>query len=498
MSTIRKLAGQTAIYGLSSIVGRFLNYLLTPLYTAKGVFPPDEYGLITTFYAWAAIVGVSLIYGMETTFFRFASRADGRPKEALATGFMSVFGTTLLFWLAFYTWRDPLAGAMGFGELSNYVVWFAIIMGLDALTAIPMARLRQEGRAMRFATISLVNVAVNIGLNVFFIAYCMQKFDAGESNALIDLVYDPTLGVGYVFLINVISTGVKALLLLPFFPWKAKRDFDSVLLKRMWKFTAPLLVIGLAGMINEAGDRIMLKKILDPQLGAKAADAQVGIYGACYKLSILITLFIQAFRYAAEPFFFSNADDKGSGKLFARIMNVFVAAVMGMFLLVMLFIDVFKYFIPNEEYHVGLAVVPILLLANALLGIYYNLSIWYKLSDRTKQGGYIALVGAVITIIVNVTFIPTYGYMASAWATLLCFSTMVIISYFLGQRHYPIPYNVRRVLGYVVVAVFIWRMSLLFPFTTEMKYMVNSLLFFTYLIFIYRFEFKGIRKVLGS
>jgi O-antigen/teichoic acid export membrane protein len=484
LSSIRKLAGQTAIYGLSSIVGRFLNYLLTPLYTAKWVFPPEEYGLITTFYAWAAIVGVTLLYGMETTFFRFASRKDGKPTEALATAFTSVLGTTLLFWIAFYLWREPLAHHMGFGAMGQYVLWFALIMGLDALTAIPMARLRQEGRATRFATISLVNVFVNIGLNLFFIAYCKKLFDMGESNALIDAVYDPSLGVGYVFLINVISTGVKALLLLPYFPWNAGKHFDTELLRRMWKFTAPLLVIGLAGMINEAGDRILLKWLLDPIIGSAGADAQVGIYGACYKLSILITLFIQAFRYAAEPFFFASADDKDSDRLFARIMNIFVAAVMGMFLTVVLFLDVIKYFIPNEAFHVGLPVVPILLLANVLLGIYYNLSIWYKLSDRTRQGGYIALVGAAITISVNLLFIPVYGYMASAWATLACYSAMVVISYLLGKRHYPIPYDLTRIFTYMGLALAFWRVSDMIEPSDQWVYVVNGSALIGYALFV--------------
>lgn len=452
------------------------------------MFPPEEYGLITTFYAWAAIVGVGLIYGMETTFFRFAARKDGKPKEALATAFTSVLGTTVLFLVAFYIWREPLAAGMGLGTMSNYVVWFAIIMGLDALTAIPMARLRQEGKAKRFAMISLTNVAVNIGLNLFFIAYCKQQFDAQNSNVLIDALYDPSLGVGYVFLINVVSTVVKALLLLPYFPWNARKHFDGALLKRMLKFTAPLLIIGLAGMINEAGDRILLKKLLDPLIGQEAADAQVGIYGACYKLSILITLFIQAFRYAAEPFFFASADEKDSGRLFARIMNVFVGAVMGMFLVVVLYIDIIKYFIPNEEFHVGLPVVPILLLANVFLGIYYNLSVWYKLSDRTRQGGYIALVGAAITIGVNIMFIPVYGYMASAWATLACYATMVLISYLLGQRHYPIPYQLGRVFSYILLAVVVWQLSVLFGLEGMWLYALNTVGLLLYAFFFLRSE----------
>jgi len=493
LSTIKKLAGQTAIYGLSSIVGRFLNYLLTPLYTTKGIFPPEEYGIITTFYAWAAIVGVTLLYGMETTFFRFASKRDGRPKEALATAFLSVLSSTILFFVLFIAFQDPLAGVMGFGDeleknVGKYVVWFAIIMGLDALTAVPMARLRQEGRAKRFATISLVNVFVNIGLNLFFIAYCMKNYNAGNSNALIDAVYDPSLGVGYVFLINVISTAVKSIMLLPFVPWQAKRYFDKELLRKMWKFTAPLLVIGLAGMINEAGDRIILKKVLAPLIGEEASDAEVGIYGACYKLSILITLFIQAFRYAAEPFFFANADEKDSKKLFARIMNVFVAAVMGMFLVVMLFIDVVKEFIPNDAFHVGLKVVPILLLANALLGVYYNLSVWYKLSDRTRQGGYIAIVGAIITIVGNLAFIPQYGYMACAWATLACYATMVVISYFLGQKHYAIPYQVTRVLLYMGLALALWIGSTFVPIKGATYYGIAVGLLALYALVVWRVE----------
>lgn len=436
MSALRKLAGQTAIYGLSSIVARFLNFLLTPLYTSKGVFPPEEYGVITAFYAWAAFLLVLLTFGMETTFFRFANRKELDPKRAYATTFFAVAFLALPFMGLSVLFQDGIAGAMRYPEFGNLVWMLALALGLDAMTAIPMARLRHEGKPWRFVAVNMTNIGITVVLSLYFFAYRKPL--------------DPSIDVSYVFLINLVASGVKFLLLVP--QWPRFAQFDRALLKPMRAFAWPLAIAGLAGMVNETADRAVLKFLLP----ADVADAQLGIYGACYKLAVLITLFIQAFRMGAEPFFFSHAKEANSKETFARIMNLFVAVCMAAFLVVMLFLDVFKWFIPNPAYHEGLRVVPILMLANVFLGIYYNQSVWYKLTDRTTAGSTISLIGAGITLVLLFALVPRWGYMGAAWATLACYAAMAAISYAWGQKHYPVPYNVSRVLLYMAGAVVLW------------------------------------------
>jgi len=445
MSALRKLAGQTAIYGLSSIVARFLNFLLTPLYTSKGVFAPEEFGVITAFYAWSAFLLVVLTFGMETTFFRFANAntpqppspsAGERGSRAYGTAFFAVAFLALPFMGLSVLFQDGIAAAMRYPEFGDLVWMLALALGLDAMTAIPMARLRHEGKPWRFVAVNMTNIGITVALSLYFFAYRKP--------------HDPDIDVSHVFLINLIASGAKFLLLVP--QWPRFAQFDRTLLKPMRAFAWPLAIAGLAGMVNETADRAVLKYLLP----ADTADAQIGIYGACYKLAVIITLFIQAFRMGAEPFFFSHAKEKNSGATFARIMNIFVAVCMTAFLVVMLFLDVFKWFIPNPAFHEGLRVVPILLLANVFLGIYYNQSVWYKLTDRTRAGTTISIIGAGITLVLLFTLIPSMGYMGAAWATLACYFSMAAISYVWGQKHYPIPYNVSRVLLYMAGAVVLW------------------------------------------
>jgi O-antigen/teichoic acid export membrane protein len=494
LSALRNLAGQTAIYGASSIGARFLNYLLVPLYTSKGVFEPAEYGVITSLYAWTAFLNVVLTFGMETTFFRFSSDentplAKGSSGSVFTTAAYALLFSSITFMVLGSGFSGDIASGIGFPEHGVSVLLLVIIIGIDALTAVPMARLRQQGRAWRFASINILSVVVNVALNLFIFLYCMKKFNVGETNALIDAVYDPSFGLGYVFLINLISTGVKLMMLLP--QWPAFKLFSKPLLRTMLIFGAPLMVAGLAGMINETADRIILKYLLPEGI----ADAQIGIYGACYKLAVLITLFIQAFRMGAEPFFFSHAKEKNSRETFARIMNIFVAVCMTAFLVVMLFIDLCKWFIPNPEYHEGLRVVPILMLANVFLGIYYNQSVWYKLTDRTKTGGTIAIIGAVITIAFNFALIPVLGYMGSAWATLACYAGMAMISYVWGQKHYPIPYNVSRVLLYMAGAVVLWWIANMLAADEFIGYAIRATLLVIWLSIVWKLERNTIRPL---
>lgn len=489
MSALRKLAGQTAIYGLSSIVARFLNFLLTPLYTSKAVFAPDDFGVITYFLGWSAFLNIVLSFGMETTYFRYATKDGIDQRRSYGTAFHIVAFISLVFTAVVALCATPIANITGYGGYASIVLMLGITLGLDAITAIPMARLRQENRAWRFVFINMMNVGVNIVVSLFFLAYCMPKHKAGESNALIEAVYDPSFGVGYVFLAYLVASIVKMLLLLPQWPSITMRD--PKLVRPMLVFAAPLVLAGLAGMVNEMGSRVLLKYLLP----AETADHDLGVFGACYKLAVLITLFIQAFRFAAEPFFFSRAHDPKSKETFARINNLFVAFCMSAFLVVMLFLDLFKWFIPNPAYWEGLRIVPIIMLANVFLGIYYNQSVWYKVTDRTRVAGKLALIGAVLTLVGNIALVPWLGYMGSAWATLICYAAMTALSYVWGQKHWPVPYNVGRVLGYMAGAVVIWWGCEQVTLDHVLGHAMRGLALLLFLVAVWRIERPTIRPL---
>jgi O-antigen/teichoic acid export membrane protein len=450
-SPLKKLLGQTAIYGLPSIIGRFLNYLLTPLFTNKDVFLPEQYGVITEMYAYVAFLVVLLTYGLETAFFRFYSQSGEKKAQVYSTALWSVVITSFGFIALASVFAQPIADFLGYPNHKEYITWFAIIVGLDALIAIPLAKLRADNKSIKFSIVHISSIVVNIGLNLFFLAYCLPKYQAGDINWLVQTFYNPDIGVGYVFIANLIASVSRFLIMLPDI-FRTSFKIDKSLWKQMMIYALPLLFAGLAGIINETLDRALLKWILWPSLGEKATMTQLGIYGACYKLSIVITLFIQAYRYAAEPFFFDQQRSGGAPKTYASMLHVFFAFVMLAFLGVTLFIDIFKYFIPNEVYWVGLDIVPILLLANVFLGVYYNLSAWYKLTDKTIYGAYIAIGGAALTIALNVILIPILGFRGSACATLACYFSMATVSYYFGQRFFPVPYNIPKLLGYFLLA----------------------------------------------
>ncbi len=456
LSILRKLAGQTAIYGLSSILGRLLNYLLVPLYTR--VFDTGEYGVVTQFYAYAAFLNVIFTYGLETAFFKFNQSENGRP-QVYSTALISVITSSLVLFgiLAFCS---PLlsgifqAGTSQQPSMSLYITWFAGILAADAMTAIPFARLRQQNRAVRFAVVRLINIALNIGFNIFFLVWC-PKAVVENPASWVTSVYHPGQGVGYVFLANFLASLVTLLLLLPELR-HITAGFDSGLWKKMLRYGWPLMVAGFAGMVNETFDRIMLPYLVkDP---STALD-QLGIYGACYKLSILMTLFVQTFRYASEPFFFSQASKADARQIYARVMNWFVFSCAFIFLFVMLFLDAIQFFI-GERFRSGLPVVPILLMANLCLGVYLNLSIWYKLTGKTTWGAWFSLIGAIITLLLNFLLIPSLGFMGAAWATLVCYAAIMVISYFVGQRYYHVPYDTGAFLIAVGLALVLWGASI--------------------------------------
>lgn len=485
---LKKLAGQTAVYGLTSIVGRLLNWFLVPVYLGVAKFTTDQYGIITEMYSYVAFLVVFLTYGMETAYFRYSTLKEYDSKKVYSTIILSLFSTSFLFIAFAFLFDQSIADWLKYPNNKEFVTWFAIIVGLDAISSIPMARLRAENKPGKFALINFANIAVNIGLNLFFLAYCLPKHMSGETNWIINTFYNPEIGVGYVFISNLIASVVKFLLLMPEM-LKARYGIEFSLLKKMFIYALPLLVFGLAGIVNETIDRIMLKRMLFDTIGEKETLSQLGIYGACYKVSIIITLFIQAFRYAAEPFFFAQEKETNAKETYAKVMTYFVIVCATIFLTVMLFIDVVKYFIPNEAFWVGLQVVPILLFANISLGIYYNQSIWYKLSGKTKYGAYIGIFGAIVTIVLNYIWIPIYGYVGSAWATLICYTSMMLLSFILSRKHYPIYYNLPKIFLYLGLAFGLYFMSRYLSIeSTFVKYVVHSLVVIVFLALIYILE----------
>lgn len=450
MSDLRKLFGQTAIYGLSSVLGRLLNYLLVPLYTR--VFMPEEYGVVTELYAYATFLIIIFTYGLETAFFRFTSKEEN-PEKVYTTGLISLVISSLSLLGLILLFIDPISTALRYSAHKEYITWFAMILGLDAIASLPFARLRFENKAMKFVTIRLLNMLVNIGLNLYFLLLCPWWF---KQYGVHLPLYDPAVGVGYVFISN-LATSLLTLVFL----WKelfgVRWTFNKGLWKRMIVYSLPLLVGGLAGMTNETVDRVLLKFLLP--FSPRENMAQLGIYGACYKLSILMTLAIQAYRMAAEPFFFRLHKEQDVRVMYARAMNYFVIVCSLIFLGVMLHIDIIKHFI-DRDYHSGLHVVPVLLMSNLWLGLFLNLSIWYKLSDRTIFGTLFTVAGAVLTIILNIWWIPVYGYTGSAWTTLICHVFMTIACYAAGQYYYPIRYNLKKIGFYLVAVVLIYLLSL--------------------------------------
>ena len=442
MSPLKRLASQTAIYGASSVVGRFLNYLLVPLFTYT--FAPAEYGVVAELYAYMGFLAVLLTFGLETGYFRF--RADGGWTPALVYATVLrvlVLGNTAFF-LALFVWRQPIADLLRYAEHPEYVWWVAAILSLDSIGAVAFARLRAENRAWRFALVKIIEIAANIGLNLFFILVCRQAF-AEDPDSLLGGLWNPAIGIGYVFLANLAASGLKLVLLTPELRG-ALSGFDLTLFRRLMRYSLPMIIIGLAGIINEMLDRAALKSLLP---GDDAANlAQLGIYSACYKLSILMVLFIQAFRYAGEPFFFAQAKQANAQAIYAAVLNWFVIFCVFIFLLVTLYLDVFQHFI-GAAYREGLFVVPVLLIANLLLGIYINLSIWYKLTDRTLLGAWVTLAGSAVTVALLFWSVPRFGYAGAAWAHLACYMVMVGLSYALGRRYYPVPYDLKRVFGYI-------------------------------------------------
>lgn len=491
MASLKKLAGQTVWYGVSSIFARFLNYLLTPYLTHY--LTTAVYGEMSLVYAAIPFMNVVFTYGMETAFFRFSNK-DTNKQHVYNIGSLSLLFTTLIFTALLLIFKMPIASLLRVEEHPQFISWAAWIIALDTIATLPFAKLRNEGRPRKYAFIKVLGIVVNIALVVFF--YTMLPRLAANPNSVFAKWYDPNLGAGYVIIANLVQNIITVLFLLPEF-LAIRFEWDSKLWKEMLIYSAPLLIAGFGGMINETFDRIMLGWWSSAPT-EMAKKAEVGIYSACYKLSILITMFIQAFRLGAEPFFFQQAKGEDAPKTYARVMNYFVITICLMFLVVALYLDIWKYFITNPKMWEGLKVVPILLIANMCLGVYYNLAIWYKLSHKTNAGATITIVGALITLIINWAFIPTLGYVACAWATMLCYASMMLISYFWGQKVYPVPYQTSRLLGFfglMLLFFFVHRGICILTASFAIRFIAATVLVALYLAYILKTEKTDLKRL---
>lgn len=447
MSGLSSLAKDTAIYGLSSIVGRFLNYLLVPLYTAKLSAASGGYGVITNVYAYTALLLVILTYGMETTFFRFANKEGENPQKVYSTTLTAVGLTSLLFVAAVLAFIGPISRAMGYADHPSYVWVMAIAVALDAFQCIPFAYLRYKKRPVKFAALKLFNIMLTIALNLVFFLLLPALYAGGGEGSPVSAIYSPEVGVGYVFYINLFCSSALMFCLL-----KELTGFryvlDRALLRRMFSYSWPILVLGIAGILNQTAD-----KILFPYIYKNAdAHAQLGIYGAASKIAMIMALITQAFRYAYEPFVFGKSKDKDNRATYAKAMKYFVIFTLLAFLVVVGYMDILRHLI-GRDYWSGLKVVPIVMAAEIMMGVYFNLSFWYKLIDKTIWGAWFSGAGCMVLILVNVVFVPHYGYMACAWGGFAGYATAMLLSYFVGQKHYPIDYPVKEMTLYAGVAL---------------------------------------------
>ncbi len=477
MGKIRSLAGETALYGLGSILPRVINFLLIKPHTK--VFIPDEYSAITELYAYATFINVIFVFGMETTYFRFATRPGTDEKRIFNLAQTTVVVISLVLSLIFLLFHSSLAGPLDVGAHPEFLIWFVVIMFIDALVAIPFARLRYQKKAIQFAIGKVVNILIIVGINVYFVY----------------IVYDPAVGVpfgvGFVFLANLIANCFYLIYFArTLVSWRPA--YDPGISPHMYSYAYPIVITGLAGMTNETFSRLTLKWWLPENFyEGKSSEYALGVFGACYKFAMLMNLTVQSFRLAAEPFFFSNAEDKSSPQLFARINHYFIIVCCVILLAVSINIDFLKLFLGNEQYWEGLTIVPALLLAYLFMGIYFNISTWFKLTDKTYIGTILAIGGAVITIGGNYLLIPIAGYVGSSIVTLICYACMTAACYLLGQRYYPIPYYVGKGLTYIVVTTALVYIVPLFSLQNEyLSFAYHQFVLLAYLFVIYLIERK--------
>ncbi len=479
---MKTLAKESAIYGVSSILGKFLNWMLVPLYTVT-LANSAEYGVVVNLYAWTALLLVILTYGMETGFFRFANKDKENADKVYGNSLIIVGFTSLLFAIATIVFAQPIATLMGYPNNSEYIAMLGVVVAMDAFGAIPFAYLRFKSRPIKFASLKILMIFVNIFFNIFFLVICPWLLK--NAPATVDWFYNPGYGVGYVFVANVIQTVVVTLALLPEVT-KAKFQFDWILAKQVLRYSLPLLVLGIAGIMNQTLDKIIFPYLIsNPDL----AKSELGIYGACFKISMVMMMFTQAFRYAYEPFIFAQHKDKNSKAAYADAMKYFIIFSYLIFLGMVFYLDIFKLLI-REDYWVGLKVVPIVLFSYIFQGIFFNLSLWYKLVDKTMYGAWFSVLGLIITLVINIIFVPIFSYIASAWAAFVCYLVMMLVSYYFGQKHLPINYDLKTIGLYsgLTVVLFVASMLIDTPWGV-LNVVLKSVLMFVYLYILVKRDF---------
>jgi len=472
MANLKSLAKETAIYGMSSIVGRFLNYLLVPLYTAKLSAASGGYGVITNVYALTALMLVLLTYGMETGFFRFANKADENPMRVYSTILISVFSTSLLFFLLVLGNLDSVAGFLGYADHPEYIGMMAAVVALDAFQSIPFARLRYQKKALKFAALKLLFIIMSIGLNLLYFVALPALYESHPE--WVSSFYNPGVGVGYAFGINLVCTASITVLFWPELTG-FRYAFDYRLWRRILAYSFPILILGVAGILNQTVDKIIFPFVYDGT--EQAARAQLGIYGAASKIAMIMAMLIQAFRFAYEPFVFGKAAEKDNRDTYAQAMKYFIIFSLMAFLAVVFYIDLLRYIIA-PSYWDGLRVVPIVMTAELFMGIYFNLSFWYKLTDQTHYGAWFSLTGCTVIVLLNILLVPIYGYMACAWAGVAGYGLCMLLSYFIGQKKYPIRYDLRCIGRYTSLAVILYFLSTLIPegWDLFLRLAINTLL----------------------
>lgn len=481
LSLYKNLFKQTAIYGLATVFPRMMSFFLVPLYT--GLLPIEEYGKVTVIFSWMIFFNVILAYGMETAFFRFYNRETDK-KNVVETAMVSIFWTSIVFLGLALVFRHTLAE---YSEIDvQYVTYTIWILALDALVVIPFSKLRAAQRPIRYAMIKIGNVTINLLLNIFLLVF-LPKLAAG--NSFFGLIYVPDFQIGYIFISNIIASLLTFVVLSPDYlhvNWK----IDTELWKRMLRYGLPILVAGIAFAINEQFDKILLGKLLPENIAA----SEVGVYSACYKLGLFMVLFRTAYTLGIEPFFFSHADKENATQTYATVTKYFVIFGSFIMLAVIVFADLFKMLmIRDESYWVAMKVVPLIILANFFLGIYTNLSVWYKLIDKTYIGAWISIFGAIVTLALNFLLIPKYSYLGSAIATIAAYGSMMLLSYFLGRNKYPIPYDMNRIGGYLALSIVFSGAS--FYYFRE-NYYIGIVLLLVYLYFIYHNEKETLLRII--
>ncbi|MCG9971379.1 oligosaccharide flippase family protein [Christiangramia crocea] len=480
MSTLKRFFQDTLIYGFATVFPRLMNFVLVPLHT--NILPAEEYSVNTVFYVWAAFFNVILTYGMETSFFRFFSREKEKGR-VFSTAFIALTVTTVIFAAGVFIFQDSLIALMDLDPF-YFQLLFSVLV-LDTLVVVPFAYLRATGRPGKFAGIKIINILIYVILNFYFLWFVRDYPQYAPQFVLNN--YGPKDIVGYIFMANVAASGATFLLLLPYF-FRTRISFEFSIFRQMWKYGWPIMVAGIAFVINENLDKLLIKDMISEEV--------MGAYSGCYKLAVFMTIFVQAFKMGAEPFFFNHSQKENAREIYAEILKYFVICGSLIFLVLVSFIDVFKALvIRDSEYWMAIGIVPIILLANLFLGVYHNLSVWYKLTDRTRTGMYISIFGAIITILLNIFLIPVMGFMAAAWATLVAYGSMMLISYFLGKKYYPVPYNVKKISFYLLLSVGLSILS--FSFFRE-NYIVGIAITGVFLLTVFSLERKQLYKILSQ